>query len=511
MHADRPGHPDCRRARRGARAGHHAPRHQAGEHLRHHARARQGARLRAGEAGAEGELEQAVLAETGSFQAHTDPGFAMGTAGYMAPEQIRGEGVDARTDVFALGAVLYELVTGRPAFTGRTLGIVQDAVLNRPPEPVLTQKPDAPPRLAELIERCLEKDPDLRYQSAADLRADLRRLSRDRTTPATGTQAWSRATTPVRRGPSRRGLTAAVAATALVAAGLVGWFLLGRASRAGGPSPRLVPFTALPGLLRKPAFSPEGNQIAFCWNGGAGEAFSLYTQLFDAGSPLRLTTSPGEDDSPAWSPDGRFIAFLRNSAQGAGYFVVPALGGPERRVRPSFGVPLLARAQHRLVARRHPARHRRPRTGGQSAQHPARRARWSRRCAPVLDHPMRVPPEPHVLRRWANARLRRRAGLPGAGHLRDRAARRPAAPSDDRRAPHRGHDVERRRQQSHLLVQPRRPLRHLAGARRRRGAAAGERRRRGCVRADAGAAQRLARVPAASCRLEHLADAGARL
>ena len=288
---------------------------------------------------AEGELEQAVLAETGSFQAHTDPGFAMGTAGYMAPEQIRGEGVDARTDVFALGAVLYELVTGRPAFTGRTLGIVQDAVLNRPPEPVLSQKPDAPPRLAELIERCLEKDPDLRYQSAADLRADLRRLSRDRTTPATGTQEWSRATTPVRRGASRRKLTAAVAAIALVAAGLVGWFLLGRASRAGGPSPRLVPFTALPGLLRKPAFSPEGNQIAFCWNGGAGEAFSLYTQLFDAGSPLRLTTSPGEDDSPAWSPDGRFIAFLRNSAQGAGYFVVPALGGPERRVRPSFGVP----------------------------------------------------------------------------------------------------------------------------------------------------------------------------
>ncbi len=288
---------------------------------------------------AEGEQEQAMLAETGSFQAHTDPGFAMGTAGYMAPEQIRGDRVDARTDIFALGAVLYELVTGRPAFTGRTLGVVQDAVLNRPPEPVLSLRSDAPPRLAELIERCLEKDPDLRYQSAADLRADLRRLSRDRTTPLTGTQAWSTATTQAhRRGPSR-GRTATLVVAAPVAAGLVGWFLLGRDGPAGAPSPRLVPFTALPGLLRTPAFSPDGNQIAFCWNGGAGESFSLYTQLFDAGSPLRLTTSPGEDDSPAWSPDGRFIAFLRSSTRGAAYFVVPALGGPERRIRPSFGVP----------------------------------------------------------------------------------------------------------------------------------------------------------------------------
>ncbi len=285
---------------------------------------------------AEGEHEQAMLAET--FQVHTDPGFAMGTAGYMAPEQIRGDRVDARTDIFALGAVLYELITGRPAFTGRTLGVVQDAVLNRPPEPVLVVRPGTPPRLAELIERCLEKDPDLRYQSAADVRADLRRLARDRTTP-TGTQAWpSTVAAPIVRRTRRRRIAALTAATLVVTAiAAVGaWLLLGRARQ---PSPRLVPFTSLPGLLRKPAFSRDGNQVAFCWNGGEGDAFSLYTQLFNAGSPLRLTKSPGEDDSPAWSPDGRFVAFLRRSPAGAAYFVVPALGGPERLIRASYGVP----------------------------------------------------------------------------------------------------------------------------------------------------------------------------
>jgi Tol biopolymer transport system component len=288
---------------------------------------------------AESEHEQAMLAET--FQVHTDPGFAMGTAGYMAPEQIRGERVDARTDIFALGAVLYELITGRPAFTGRTLGVVQDAVLNRPPEPVLGVRPGTPPRLAELIERCLEKDPDLRYQSAADVRADLRRLARDRTTP-TGAQAWpSTVAAPIARRP-RRGRIAVLAAATLAVAAIAAvgaWFLLGRARQPDAPSPRLVPFTSLPGLLRKPAFSPDGNQVAFCWNGGQGDSFSLYTQLFDAGSPLRLTTTAGEDDSPAWSPDGRFVAFLRRSADGAAYFVVPALGGTERRIRASYGVP----------------------------------------------------------------------------------------------------------------------------------------------------------------------------
>jgi eukaryotic-like serine/threonine-protein kinase len=283
----------------------------------------------------------AALAETGSPLFHTSPGFTVGTAGYMAPEQIRDDEVDQRTDVFALGTVLYELATGRPAFPGRTLGIVQDAVLNRAPMPPSEINPAVPPKLEEVIARCLEKDPDLRYQTAADLRGDLKRVLRDRSTQTMAVPVRTqtdRRSVPTRPGWRRAWLLGAIGiAVAIgVAATLV---VLNRGKAALGPSPRLSPFTTLPGQLRQPAFSPEGNQIAFAWNGGQGETFSLYTQLIDAGASLRLTTSPGEDGTPAWSPDGRFIAFLRRTNASSGYFVVPALGGIERPLRPSYGVP----------------------------------------------------------------------------------------------------------------------------------------------------------------------------
>jgi serine/threonine protein kinase/Tol biopolymer transport system component len=289
---------------------------------------------------------QMALAETGSPVFQTNPGFAVGTAGYMAPEQIRDDEVDARTDVFALGIVLYELATGRPAFPGRTLGIVQDAVLNRAPEPPSQINADVPPKLEEVIARCLEKDPDLRYQTAADLRGDLKRVLRDQSTQTmavpSGDTSWRRTPTPAPvppPRPARRARRHVLAWLAIAMAGALAWFALGRRESGGGPTPRLSPFTTLPGQLRQPVFSPEGNQIAFAWNGGEGESFSLYTQLVDAGAPLRLTTTEGEDGSPAWSPDGRFIAFLRRTPTSAGYFIVPALGGVERPLRASYGVP----------------------------------------------------------------------------------------------------------------------------------------------------------------------------
>ena len=105
----------------------------------------------------------------------TDPGAALGTVLYMSPEQARGEELDSRTDLFALGAVLYEMVTGHPAFPGRTTAVVFDAILNREP----LQSAYAPPKLEEIIRNALEKDRDLRYQNAADLRADLKRAKRD--------------------------------------------------------------------------------------------------------------------------------------------------------------------------------------------------------------------------------------------------------------------------------------------------------------------------------------------
>lgn len=109
----------------------------------------------------------------------TSPGSAVGTVAYMSPEQVRGEVLDVRTDLFSFGAVLYELATGRMAFSGNSSGIILDAILNRPPTPAGQVRPDLPPRLQEIMSKAMEKDRNLRYRNASDIITDLRRLRRD--------------------------------------------------------------------------------------------------------------------------------------------------------------------------------------------------------------------------------------------------------------------------------------------------------------------------------------------
>jgi serine/threonine protein kinase len=109
----------------------------------------------------------------------TDPGALIGTVAYMSPEQARGEELDARSDLFSFGAVLYEMTSGRMAFLGNTAAIIYEAILNREPVHLATLKPELPPKLDEIIGKALEKDRKLRYQSAADIRTDLLRLKRD--------------------------------------------------------------------------------------------------------------------------------------------------------------------------------------------------------------------------------------------------------------------------------------------------------------------------------------------
>ena len=161
----------------------------------------------------------------------TLPGSSVGTAAYMSPEQARGETVDARTDVFALGIVLYQMATGRPAFTGATLATVFDAVLNRTPPPASTIAPRVPAALSNVIAKALEKDRDRRYQRIADLRADLQQVGDSATTSASvgaPTSSPTGGTPQASRLPLFLGVGAVVAI--VFAAGL--WIWSGQSQRA---------------------------------------------------------------------------------------------------------------------------------------------------------------------------------------------------------------------------------------------------------------------------------------
>src|SRR6478736_6440475 len=224
----------------------------------------------------------------------TAAGTIVGTAAYMSPEQAEGKPLDARSDVFSFGAMLYEMCSGKRAFQGDSHASVLAEVLRDEPQALRELRGELPPELTRTIMRCLRKDPARRLQSMADLKVvfdDLREEVDSGTLAAVAL-----APLPQLRGWSWTSALTGAAAAAIVVAAV---FLLAprgtpaSADLAAGLTP--LPLTTYPGREWSPSLSPDGNSVAFTWNGDRQDNADIYVQLIGAGSPLRLTTDPAPE------------------------------------------------------------------------------------------------------------------------------------------------------------------------------------------------------------------------
>jgi Tol biopolymer transport system component len=258
------------------------------------------------------------------------PGGIVGTAAYMAPEQAMGAAVDARADIFSFGALLYEMATGTRAFGGKSTADTLAAVIRDQPRPPGELVLTLPRELERVILRCLRKEPERRYQTIRDVSLELQEIKEESDSGRLPGAAPARDRPWGARLPLP--LSVVVAAVAVVAAIVLVWRLRSHAEP-DVPPQRLVPLTALTGLEEASTFSPDGEQVAFVWNGEKQDNTDIYLKLVGSSELRRLTTDAARDDQPAWSPDGREIAFLRlyGRFREAVYAVSP-ITGAERKV-----------------------------------------------------------------------------------------------------------------------------------------------------------------------------------
>jgi len=258
----------------------------------------------------------------------TSPGAALGTVAYMSPEQAKGRELDARTDLFSFGVSLYEMATGTLPFRGDTSALIFNAILERDPTPPIRLNPEVSPALEQVIHKALEKDRELRYQSAAELRSDLRRLKRD----SESGRLSSVQPTPG-AGRRRRGLVAvAVVLVALVVVGAI--TLLWRTQHSSPTSTKWEQLTFFTDSAVYPALSPDERMLAFIRGDstflGKGE---IYVKMLPSGDAVPLTHDSVFKLSPVFSPDGSRITY--GTVDPWNTWEVPVLGGQPHLLLPN--------------------------------------------------------------------------------------------------------------------------------------------------------------------------------
>jgi len=253
-----------------------------------------------------------------------------GTPSYMSPEQARGLRVDHRSDIFSVGAVLYEMLAGSPPFRRSTTADTMSAILNDEPRELLSIGPVAP-ALERIVRHCLEKKPEERFQSARDLLFDLEALQHSTATAA--------AKTPGHRIRSRTGALIGAAVVTVAAAATLG-YLAGTQVRPSATSAALQNtrrVTDFPGLEEFSAISPDGRSVAFTAN--VNGTRQIFVRLLSGGPPLAITKDVTDHQLPRWAPDGNSLVYFSpaqpGGAQGA-IWNIPALGGPRRRIMDSL-------------------------------------------------------------------------------------------------------------------------------------------------------------------------------
>ena len=263
----------------------------------------------------------------------TSPGSAVGTVAYMSPEQVRGDNLDPRSDLFSFGVVLYEMATGRMAFPGKTSGVIIDAILNRAPISPIRLKPDLPARLEEIINKALEKDRGVRYQHASEIRVDLQRLKRDTDSgrlpasmqPQATQAAISEEAHKFRKGPLAAGFIVAVLLLVAAGYGLYSHF------RSKGSREPFQNFTITKltdtGNLTAAAISPDGKYVVNAVKDNGME--SLWLRNVPTNSDTQVVAPRRSHyDYLQFFPDGDYIYFRRSEEDTRPeLYRVPVLGG----------------------------------------------------------------------------------------------------------------------------------------------------------------------------------------